>query len=214
CSSPRRCSSRSRAAGSAGSRAPGRRPRSAATRSRPRRRRSLCCSPRRCWSLRRSRWPGRSLRFAWRSASIPCRCSVADARTVMEVRLLWASLWRRRGTASLAALAVAIGASVAAALMHVSGDVGAKLTRELRSLGPNLLLAPSPASLEPYLDATTVRARLAEAHVNGMPVLYATAHVYGHAIPIAGADLDALVRMHPSWKRSGATTGAQAGAAL
>jgi hypothetical protein len=33
----------------------------------------------------------------------------------MELRLLWASLWRRRGMASLAALAVAIGASVASA---------------------------------------------------------------------------------------------------
>src|ERR1051325_9641136 len=81
----------------------------------------------------------------------------------MEVRLLWASLWRRRGTAALAALAVAIGASVAAALMHVSGDVGSKLTHELRSLGPNLLLTPSAASTRPYLDESLVHARLAEA---------------------------------------------------
>jgi putative ABC transport system permease protein len=132
----------------------------------------------------------------------------------MEARLLWASLWRRRGTASLAALAVAIGASVAAALMHVSGDVGAKLTHELRSLGPNLLLAPSDASGERYLDEATVRARLAAANVSGMPVLYATAHAGAHAIPIAGADLAALVRLHPSWKRSGSPVGTQAGVAL
>ena len=139
---------------------------------------------------------------------------MADARMVMEFRLLWASLWRRRGTAALAALAVAIGASVAAALLHVSGDVGAKLTRELRSLGPNLLLAPAQTSLEPYLDEALARTRLAAASVNGVPVLYATAHVGGHAIPIAGADLMALARMHPSWKRVGASTGAQAGVAL
>jgi putative ABC transport system permease protein len=132
----------------------------------------------------------------------------------MEVRLLWASLWRRRGTAALAALAVAIGASVAAALMHVSGDVGAKLTHELRSLGPNLLLAPPDASGERYLDERTVRARLAAAHVTGMPVLYATAHLGAHAIPIAGAELTALARLHPSWKRSGSADGAQLGASL
>ncbi len=139
---------------------------------------------------------------------------MADARTVMEVRLLWASLWRRRGTAALAALAVAIGASVAAALMHVSGDVGTKLTHELRSLGPNLLLTPSATSTRPYLDESLVHARLAGADVRGMPVLYATALAGGHAIPVAGADLAALVRLHPSWKRRGSPTGAQAGASL
>src|ERR1051325_1505415 len=117
----------------------------------------------------------------------------------MEVRLLWASLWRRRGTAALAALAAA---------MHVSGDVGSKLTHELRSLGPNLLLTPSAASTRPYLDESLVHARLAEANVRGMPVLYATALAAGHAIPVAGADLAALVRLHPSWKRHGSPAGA------
>ena len=58
----------------------------------------------------------------------------------MEARLLRGALWRKRGTAGLAVLAVAIGASVASALLHVQGDVSRKLTRELRSLGPNLLL--------------------------------------------------------------------------
>jgi len=88
---------------------------------------------------------------------------VLDARTRMEARLLWASLWQRRGTAGLAALAVAIGASVAAALLHVSGDVEVKLSRELRALGPNLVLAPSPASGEDYLDERAARDRCANA---------------------------------------------------
>ena len=115
--------------------------------------------------------------------------------------MLSASLWQRRGTAALAALAVAIGASVAAALLHVSGDVGAKLTRELRSLGPNLVLAPADPSGHSYLDEATARARLAEAGVAGAPVLYATAFAGGHAIPVAGADVDAMWALHPTWKR-------------
>src|ERR1051325_4407909 len=92
----------------------------------------------------------------------------------MEVRLLWASLWRRRGTAALAALAAA---------MHVSGDVGSKLTHELRSLGPNLLLTPSAASTRPYLDESLVHARLAEANARGMPVLHAPALAPGPPPP-------------------------------
>lgn len=132
----------------------------------------------------------------------------------MEVRLLWASLWQRRGTATLAALAVAIGASVAAALLHVSGDVNTKLTRELRSLGPNLLVAPSELGGEAFLDESAVRRRLADAGVDGVPVLYARALVGGRAIALAGADPVALARLHPSWERRGSPDGAQAGATL
>jgi len=135
---------------------------------------------------------------------------VLDARTRMEARLLWASLWQRRGTAGLAALAVAIGASVAAALLHVSGDVEVKLSRELRALGPNLVLAPSPASGEDYLDERAARDRCANASVTAVPILYATALAGGHAIPIAGADLARLGLVHPSWKWSAPMTHAVA----
>jgi putative ABC transport system permease protein len=142
---------------------------------------------------------------------------VLDPRAQMEARLLWASLWKRRGTAGLAALAVAIGASVAAALLHVSGDVDAKLSRELRALGPNLVLAPSATGGERTLDERAARARCEAAGVRGVPVLYATALTGGHAIPVAGADLAPLAALHPSWRRSGAPDAepaALAGAAL
>ena len=113
--------------------------------------------------------------------------------------------------AALAALAVAIGASVAAALMHVSGDINAKLTRELRALGPNLLVTPSANE---FLDESLVRERLAEAGVAGVPILYGRALHAGHAIAIAGADAQAMARLHPSWERRGDLRDAQAGAAL
>src|SRR5262249_29207400 len=156
CCSPSRCSSRSRGERSAGSPAPRRRPRSAATLSRPPPPRSRCSCPRRCSWPRASPWPAPWPRCGWPSATLPWRRSVVDARTRLEAQLLWASLWRRRYRAALAALAVAIGASVAAALMHVSGDVGAKLSRELHSLGPNLLLAPPAGG--GYLDEALARA--------------------------------------------------------
>ena len=139
---------------------------------------------------------------------------MADVGARMEARLLWASLWQRRGTASLAAMAVAIGASVAAALLHVSGDVDAKLTRELRSLGPNLVLAPTDAGGRTYLEEADVRGRLAAAGVSGVPVLYASAFIERHAVPVAGADMAGLATLHPSWKRSGAPGSAQLGARL
>jgi putative ABC transport system permease protein len=132
----------------------------------------------------------------------------------MEARLLWASLWKRRGAAGLAALAVAIGASVAAALLHVSGDVGVKLSRELRALGPNLVIVPAGAGGGHWLDVRAARERCDAAGVQGVAVLYASALAGGHAVPLAGADLEALVALHPSWKRHGDLSPALAGANL
>jgi putative ABC transport system permease protein len=127
---------------------------------------------------------------------------VADRWLRTEAHLLWAALWRRRGTVSLAVMAVAIGASVASALLHVSGDVGRKLTRELRPLGPNLLVVPATGSDGAegrFLDEAAVRARLAAAGLEGVPLLYAVAEVGGRRVPVVGADLGAARRLHPAW---------------
>jgi putative ABC transport system permease protein len=139
---------------------------------------------------------------------------VATRDPRLEARLVAASLWRRRGTAALAVLAVAIGASVAAALLHLSGDIGRKLAHELRALGPNLLIVPEGREVQGgagtrftsaaggYLDIDDVRARLAG--VPSAAVLYVVARTTeaGRSveIPLIGADLDAIRRLHPSWK--------------
>lgn len=123
-----------------------------------------------------------------------------------EARLLRAALGRRRGTVTLAVLAVAIGASVASALLHVSGDIGRKVTHELRSLGPNLLVVPatvSDAAEGVFVDESTLRARLAAAGVEGVPMLYAVARLDGRPLPLVGADLAAARRLHPGWRITG-----------
>jgi putative ABC transport system permease protein len=138
---------------------------------------------------------------------------VANLRLRTEAHLLRVALWRRRGTVTLAVLAVAIGASVASALLHVSGDVGRKVTRELRSLGPNLLVVPATGSDGAegrFLDESAARARLAAAGLDGVPLLYAVAEVAGHRVPLVGADLAAARRLHPAWVVGGAPAGSPA----
>jgi putative ABC transport system permease protein len=121
----------------------------------------------------------------------------------MEARLLAAGLTRRRGMVALAVLAVAIGSSVASALLHVSGDVSRKLTRELRSLGPNLLLTagghPLPGGAPGYLDEGVARARLKSAGLDGAALLLVNARIDGRPVQVVGGDLAALRRIHPSW---------------
>jgi hypothetical protein len=61
--------------------------------------------------------------------------------------ILRGSLVERRGRVALAVAAIAIGTSVAAALLLVSRDVGSKVRTELRVYGPNAMLAPGAHSL-------------------------------------------------------------------
>jgi len=131
---------------------------------------------------------------------------VASPRLATEARLLRAALKRRRGTVALAVLAVAIGASVASALLHVSGDIGRKVSRELRALGPNLLVVPAAVSEGAegrFLDERVLRDRLTKAGVHGVPILYAVADLDGRRVPLVGADLAAARRLHPGWRITG-----------
>jgi len=125
-------------------------------------------------------------------------------RQAMALRLLSAALWRKRGTVLIAVLAVAIGGSVACALLHVSRDVSRKLTRELRALGPNLLVVPASdagTSGEPVLlDENMARARLRDTGLDGAGLLFVTAERDERPLAIVGADLAAARRLHPSWR--------------
>jgi putative ABC transport system permease protein len=116
----------------------------------------------------------------------------------MSMRLLRGALWQRRTTTGLAILAVAIGASVASALLHVSRDVSSKVTRELRALGPNLLVLPAEGG-DRFLDEAAIRARLSAVALDGAPLLYVAAHADDQPVLAIGADLPALRRLHPSW---------------
>jgi putative ABC transport system permease protein len=137
----------------------------------------------------------------------------------MSFRLLQAALWRKRGMVALAVLAVAIGGSVAGALLHVSRDISHKLTSELRTLGPNLVLLP-PARAEgasgasALLDLPRARERLRSAGLDGAALLFVSASVGERRIPVVGADLAAARRLHPSWKVAGEAGGTLLGIRL
>jgi putative ABC transport system permease protein len=124
----------------------------------------------------------------------------------MERRLLAASLLRRRGAVGLAMLAIAIGASVASALLHVSGDISRRLANELRALGPNVLVLPPSTSdaaardTRSFLDERAVGAALARSGLHGAPVLYAVVRANGEPVTLAGTDLAAARALHPQWR--------------
>lgn len=66
----------------------------------------------------------------------------------MFARILYHSFLRQRRRKLLTALSIALGVSVATAMIAVATDVGDKINRELRSYGANLVVFPEEDTLD------------------------------------------------------------------
>ena len=126
---------------------------------------------------------------------------------LMSARFLSRSLRLRAPTLLFALLAVTVGAAMAATMLNLQADVAAKMSRELRRFGPNLLLTPAPNRSPATLDEQAVHGA---AGLEGSALLVAAGDVSdaggdGHAAPAAviGADFASLRRINPSWRVQG-----------
>lgn len=117
----------------------------------------------------------------------------------MFLRMLMRGALVRRGRAASALLAVVVAAAAATAMMNLYVDVQAKLRKEFRRYGANIVVvAASGQTLSPgTLDKV-------EATLNGhglaVPFAYAVAHTTdGSAVVIAGTDLNRAQRLDSWW---------------
>src|SRR5512140_1542758 len=65
----------------------------------------------------------------------------------MFVRLVYQSFLRQRRRKLLAGVSIALGVSVATAMIAVATDIGDKINRELRTYGANLVVTPDADTL-------------------------------------------------------------------
>jgi putative ABC transport system permease protein len=65
----------------------------------------------------------------------------------MLIRILWRSFQRRKGRIALAVLAVALGVTLATALLAISLDITDKMGKELRAFGANIIATPKQRAL-------------------------------------------------------------------
>src|ERR1051326_1387324 len=66
----------------------------------------------------------------------------------MFLRLLFESFRRQKRRKTVALLAIALGMSIATAMIAVGNDIGDKMSQELRSLGANLVITPIADTLD------------------------------------------------------------------
>jgi len=107
-------------------------------------------------------------------------------------RMLLRSILVRRSRSLNALAAVTIAATVATALLNLYFDTQAKLTREFRRFGANVVISGSA------IDTATLPLRSGELAV---PLAYATAtDASGQAVVIVGTGVHALRSLNSFWK--------------
>ncbi|MBI3664491.1 MAG: ABC transporter permease [Acidobacteria bacterium] len=126
-------------------------------------------------------------------------------------RLLWQLLRASRSRLAVALVAVAAGAAVCSALINLHLDAERKLTREFRTLGANVVVAPSRSAGSggeaPLLGAGVlekIAAARASEVVAAAPYLYIVARAANdRSLILAGTWLDEVRRMSSWWKLQG-----------
>ncbi|HEY3824164.1 MAG TPA: ABC transporter permease [Bryobacteraceae bacterium] len=83
----------------------------------------------------------------------------------MILRFVKESIWRAPRRKALIIAAIALGSAVATAMLGVMLDIGDKVNRELRSVGANIVVTPSAASLTGGIGAMNAQAASASNYI-------------------------------------------------
>src|SRR5271170_4556766 len=135
-------------------------------------------------------------------------------------RLLKQMIVQGRGRLAVALVALVSGATVSAALLNLDFDAERKITRELRTLGPNVLVRAQSAGNAAggtteesgaVFGGAPLDALLAMPNGAGTsevsalaPSLYVIVHAGSDTnLVLAGTWLDVLPRLDPSWRVEG-----------
>lgn len=116
----------------------------------------------------------------------------------MFVRMLWRGAIVRRGRGLAALMAMVVAAAAATAMLNLYAEVQAKLRREFRGYGANVIVVGKDGEALPGDALATVRRILAGSGV-GVPFAYVVGRTRdGRSVVVAGTDFS-LVRELDRW---------------
>ncbi len=126
----------------------------------------------------------------------------------MFLRMLVRAAVLRRGRAAAALLAMVVAAAVATAMLNLYADVQAKLRKEFRNYGANVIVASKDGQPLPANTLATVESQMDGRGV-AVPFGYVVARTGdGQPIVVAGTDFDAVRRLDRWWSVSAWPQGA------
>ena len=127
------------------------------------------------------------------------RRRAAVPHTSMFLRMLWRAAVLRRGRAASALLAMVVAAAVATAMLNLYVDVQAKLRREFRKYGANVVVVARDGQSLPDDTLASVRSVLGEGGI-AVPFAYAVARTSdGRSVVVAGTDFAQAQKLNGSW---------------
>jgi putative ABC transport system permease protein len=119
--------------------------------------------------------------------------------TSMFVRMLFRAAALRRGRAMSALTAMVVAAAVSTAMLNLYADVGAKLRREFRSYGANIVVVGTDGAPLPTDALSTVETTLG-GRGTAVPFSYAVARsAAGQSVVVAGTDFDRVRKLDRWW---------------
>lgn len=131
------------------------------------------------------------------------------AHSSMFLRMLWRAAVLRRGRAASALLAMVVAAAVATAMMNLYVDVQAKLRKEFRLYGANVVVVGNDgASLPP--DALGKIEETLGGRGTAVPFAYLVARTAnGQSVVVAGTDFERVQKLNRWWSVSAWPTAPQ-----
>jgi putative ABC transport system permease protein len=123
----------------------------------------------------------------------------AKPHTSMFLRLLMRAAVLRRGRAVSALLAMLVAAAVATAMLNLYVDVQAKLRKEFRNYGANIVVVARDGQMLPADAFDKVEAALG-GHGLAVPFAYVVARTSdGQSVVVSGTDLDQVRKLDSWW---------------
>jgi putative ABC transport system permease protein len=122
--------------------------------------------------------------------------------TSMFVRMLLRATYLRRGRAASALLAMVVAAAVTTAMLNLYVDVQAKLRREFRNYGANIILVGRDGASLPADALSKIESVVAGHGVVAPFALVVARTSKGQAIVVAGADFERVRQLDRWWSVS------------
>lgn len=122
--------------------------------------------------------------------------------TSMLMRMMWRAAILRRGRAASALFAMVVAAAVATAMLNLYVDVQAKLRREFRNYGANIVLVGKDGASLPAGALTQVDSLLAGRGIAAPFGLIVARTSDGQPIVVAGTDFDRVRQLDKWWSVS------------
>ncbi len=127
-----------------------------------------------------------------------------NSKRRMFIRMVGASLVRRRSRMIVALLAIIVGATILSGLEMIYYDVPRQMSAEFRSYGANMILAPAGEGSIEKEDVAAALATLPENVLEGStPYRYENTQSHNMPVTLAGTTFDSVLRTSPYWHVEG-----------